>query len=192
MYLASYNVAKFYKWEYNEKTYTEHYFELFFLMLFTTVLYLFGNYENTFSKYTFIGVIVGCFAIAYIGNLPGFQFNAMSIFHLEGAAQAVVTTLLGLMAAFFIFTFFEYRKCDMTSMYFVWTIIPIALFSLSMWASKLDHQDIYVHHWQWATLLLLFSRFPDRPLLNFGTGAFMGIMIDGISRYGPAPFQIST
>jgi len=187
LYISLYLVSSVFTWEKDDKKISKHYYDGLYTILLGTFLFLFGNFNNTFSYWFAIGIILGGFTIAIIGQLPGFQFSTGSLTSLTGVPLLVVSVFGLALVGSLIFTFLYYRKCELTPMFWAFLLIPIAILVLGYLCYTVDSDSVefHLHHWQWAILFVFFARFPGIPWQSFLTGVFVGIIVDGISRYGP-------
>jgi hypothetical protein len=189
LYIALYGAASLFGWEKDEKKPSDHYYQLLYVLILSHFLFYFGNFNNTFSPWFLAGMFAGGFGIALIGTIPGFQFSTGSVTSLTGIPLLTVVTFGILLVAAGYFTFKHYQKCGMTSMFFILLFVPIAILALGLIIARTETStiDVHLHHWQWALLFVFFARFPGVPWQSFLTGVFVGIVIDGIGRYGPDP-----
>jgi hypothetical protein len=195
LYIVIYTVASLFDWERDIKKPTAHFYQLLYIILLTNFLFYFGNFNNTFSTWFLAGMFIGGLGIALIGTIPGFQFSTGSLTSLTGVPLFTVLAFAGLFIAGAYFTFKYYQKCNMTNIFFILLFVPIAILILGLGLAALESSeiDVHLHHWQWAILFVFFARFPGIPWQSLLTGIFVGIIIDGISRYGPDPlFEPST
>jgi len=189
LYVSIYGVSSLLDWERDIKSPTDHYYQLLYVLILSHFLFYFGNFNNTLSIWFLVGMFVGGFGIAYIGTLPGFQFSTGSLGELSGIPLATVVGFASLFLVGAYLTFKYYQKCEMTNIFYILMGVPIALLVLGLLLarSESDSVSVHLHHWQWALLFVFFARFPGIPWQSFLTGAFVGIVIDGIGRYGPDP-----
>jgi len=192
LYSALYAAAVRFDWEYDSKKYTDHYYQVLYLIILASFIFTFGNFNNTLSYWFLLGMIVGGFGIAYLGTLPGFNFSTGSISSLSGGP---LFTVIGITAALLFgayLTYLYYKKCGMENLFFILFFTPIAILALGLLLARLDSSsvEVHLHHWQWALVFVFFARFPGVPWQSFLTGLFVGIVIDGIARYGPDPLFI--
>lgn len=122
-------------------------------------------------------------------TLPGFQFSTGSLTGLTGVPLITVIGFAALFLAGAYLTFRYYQKCGMTNIFGILAGIPIVILVLGIILARTESEtvDLHLHHWQWALLFVFFARFPGIPWQSFLTGVFVGIVIDGIGRYGPDP-----
>lgn len=188
LYVSIYITASKLNWEHDEnKKLTDHYYQSIFLVILGTFLFTLGNYNNTFSFLFPIGMIVGGFGIAYLGTLPGFNFSTNSLTKLSGVPLVTVIAISMILLFFAFQTYDRYRKCNMTPMFYTLFFLPVLVLFTGIIIASVENTNVHLHHWQWALAFTLFARFPGKPLQSFLTGLFVGIVIDGISRYGPDP-----
>lgn len=189
LYVALYGSASLFDWERDIKKPTDHYYQLLYIIILGHFLFYFGNFNNTFSIWFLVGMFVGGFGIALIGTLPGFQFSTGSLSELTGVPLITVIGFAALFLAGAYLTFRYYQKCGMTNIFGILAGIPIVILVLGIILARTESEtvDLHLHHWQWALLFVFFARFPGIPWQSFLTGVFVGIVIDGIGRYGPDP-----
>lgn len=189
LYISLYGAASLFDWERDIKKPTDHYYQLLYIIILSHFLFYFGNFNNTFSQWFLLGMFVGGFGIALIGTLPGFQFSTGSLTGLTGVPLFTVLAFTALFLAGAYLTFRYYQKCDMVNIFAILTLVPIAILVIGLLFARResDTVEIHLHHWQWALLFVFFARFPGIPWQSFLTGAFVGIVVDGIGRYGPDP-----
>lgn len=187
VYVTLYSVASLFNWEKDNKLISEHYYHVLYTILLASFIYQLGNFNNTFTTWFVLGMFIGGLGIAAIGQLPGFQFSIGSIGNLTGLPLFTVIFFAALAAIGVYMTFQYYRKCNMTSLFLILFLGPILILALGYLLSRIDSDKVEfrLHHWQWALLFVFFARFPGVPWQSFLTGVFVGIIIDGISRYGP-------
>ena len=189
LYIALYSVASRFNWEHDTKLISDHYYQVLYLIILGTFIYSLGNFNNTFSYWFILGMVIGGFGIAILGQLPGFNFSFGSLASITGVP---LITTLGIVAAvsyLAYLTWKKYKACNMQQMFWVFLGVPIALIVIAFILARVDSAsvEIHLHHWQWALALVFFARYPGIPLQSFLAGLFVGIVIDGISRYGPDP-----
>lgn len=189
LYILLYASASLFDWERDVKRPTAHFYQLLYVIILANFIFYFGNINNTLSYYFLIGMLVGGFGIAFLGTLPGFQFSTGSLFELRGVPLFTVLAFTVLAVAGIYFTFRHYRKCEMTNIFLILFLVPIAILALGYFLASMesDTVEVHLHHWQWALLFVFFARFPGTPWQSLLTGVFVGIVIDGIGRYGPDP-----
>lgn len=189
LYSALYLAAVSLDWERDNKKYTDHYYQVLYLIILGSFLFTFGNFNNTFSFWFIIGMIIGGFGIAYIGSLPGFNFSTGSLTSLSGTPLIATVAIASILIYGAYLTFNHYKKCGMTKLFFTLFFVPIAVLAVGLLLTRFDGSsvEIHLHHWQWALLFVFFARFPGVPWQSVLTGIFVGIVIDGIARYGPDP-----
>lgn len=187
VYFFIYGTSTLFHWERDVKTVSKHYYDVLYLILLGSFLFTFGNFNNTLSYWFILGTILGAFTIAAIGQIPGFQFSTGSLSSLSGIPLFTVAFFGLLFSTGLYFTFRYYQKCGLTTMFWTFLLVPIAILALGYWFAKIDSATVefHLHHWQWAILFVFFARFPGVPWQSFLTGVFVGIIVDGISRYGP-------
>lgn len=188
-YSLLYWVASVFQWEKDDKKITDHYYHVLYLIILSYFIFSFANVNNTFSIYYILGMFVGGFTIAILGQLPGFGFSFGSLGSISGLPLATVLGLAGLIGYLAFLTWKKYKSCGSQMLFWVFLGVPIALVVLAFIFARIDSStvEVHLHHWQWALALVFFARFPGVPLQSFLAGLFTGIMIDGIARYGPDP-----
>lgn len=192
LYLSLYGTSRLFTWESDEKPLSDHYYQLLYLVILSHFLFTFGNFQNTFSTWFVLGLFVGAFGICILGAVPGFQFSTGSLTSLSGVPLFTVLGIAAVIIYFFYRTFNYYRKCGMTNMFAVFLLIPIAILALGLLIARTESStvEVHLHHWQWALLFVFYARFPGIPWQSFLSGLFVGIVVDGIARYGPDPLFI--
>lgn len=192
LYTLIYLVAQGMGWEHDDKKLSDHYTHVIIMGIFATVVYLFGNYNNTFSLETIIGMFIGCFGIAYLGSLPGFNFSFQSLSQI-GIIPKITIGVIALLFLIVLFvTYRMYKRCDFTKFYWIFMSIPFIILAFAYLVAFMDNEagetvQVHLHHWQWAIPFLFLMRFPGSKIQALATGAFFGIFIDGIARYGSDP-----
>jgi hypothetical protein len=189
LYIFLYGSASLFDWERDVKPPTDHYYQLLYIVILSHFLFYFGNFNNTLSIWFLVGMFVGGFGIALIGTIPGFQFSTGSLVDLTGVPLFTVLAFATLFIAGAYLTFKYYQKCEMTNIFLILLGIPIVILALGLVLARAESStvEVHLHHWQWALLFVFFARFPGIPWQSFLTGAFVGIVVDGIARYGPDP-----
>ena len=189
IYSLLYLAASAFDWERDSKKITDHYYHVLYLIILSYFVFSFANVNNTFSIYYILGMFVGGFTIAILGQLPGFGFSFGSLGSISGVPLITVIGLAGLLGYFAFLTWKKYNVCRSQRLFWLFLGAPIALVILAFLFARIDSSsvEIHLHHWQWALALVFFARFPGVPLQSFLAGLFTGIMIDGIARYGPDP-----
>jgi hypothetical protein len=189
LYAALYLSAVRFGWEYESKKYTDHYYQVLYLIILSSFIFTFGNFNNTLSYWFLLGMVAGGFGIAYLGTLPGFNFSTGSITSLSGTPLYTVVGISAVLLYLAYQTYKYYKKCGMTKLFFILFLTPVAILAAGLLLARLDSSsvEVHLHHWQWALVFVFFARFPGVPWQSFLTGLFVGIVIDGIARYGPDP-----
>jgi len=189
LYVLLYGSASYFDWERDIKKPTDHYYQLIYVIILSNFIFYFGNINNTLSYWFLIGMLLGGFGIALLGTLPGFQFSTGSLTELRGIPLVTVLAFSVLFLVGAYFTFKYYQKCEMTKLFLLFLVVPVVILVLGYILASFegDSVEIHLHHWQWALLFVFFARFPGIPWQSLLTGAFVGIVIDGIGRYGPDP-----
>lgn len=203
LYTANYQLALYMnkknsRWEINKKPSTQHYWDLFMTISFSTVVYAFSNMVNTFNLFTVLGMVLGTFGIAFIDSLPGFQFSLRGVPSADPIPLAVISIFLILLFVSIGFTTKRYIDCKMTKNLLIYMITPI-LFLVSTLGAYIyqtkkegDKSVTYhLHHWFVVLPLILFFRLPHHALSSFTSGVLLGIFIDGVSRYGPSSVYVN-
>lgn len=192
LYGLLYGAANLFNWEKDNKSGSDHYYQLLYVIILANFIFYFGNINNTISYWLLIGMLVGGFGIALIGSLPGFQFSTGSLANIRGIPLLTVVSISVLVLVGIFLTFRYYQKCGMTNLFLILFFVPIVILAISYLLSAIEGPtvEIHLHHWQWALLFVFFARFPGIPWQSFLTGAFVGIIIDGIGRYGPDPLFV--
>jgi hypothetical protein len=189
LYSLIYLAAVKFDWERDSKKYTDHYYQVLYLIILGSFIFTFGNFNNTLSIWFLSGMVIGGFGIAYLGTLPGFNFSTGSLTSLSGIPLLVTVGIAAVLSFGAYLTYNYYKKCGMTNLFFILFFTPIAILAAGLLLVRLDGSsvEIHLHHWQWALVFVFFARFPGVPWQSLLTGIFVGIVIDGISRYGPDP-----
>jgi len=190
VYLSDYAFARRMKWESRKKSITQHYADIFIMCMFGTVIYSFSNMSNTFSIYTILGMFIGSFGISWLGSLPGFNFDLEGLRYAAKTPLTVVFVIFTVLLASAILTINQYRKCNMMPAFFIFLSIPVLIVGLSFILAKYQNKKgeqttFHLHHWQWSIPLIFMFRFPNDITSSLVSGIFLGIFVDGISRYGP-------
>lgn len=189
LYALLYGIASLWNWQHEPKKLTDHYYQLLYLVLLANFLFFFGNFNNTFSYWFPIGMLVGGLGIAYMGTLPGFSFSTGSLTSLSGTPLFTVMLVAGVLLYMAYRTFKHYQSCGMQNIFYILFFAPLAILAVGYLLAKLDSKsvEVHLHHWQWALLFVFFARYPGIPWQSFLSGFFVGIVIDGIARWGPDP-----
>jgi hypothetical protein len=192
LYVALYGAAVRFDWEHDSKKYSDHYYQLLYLIILSSFIFTLGNFNNTLSFWFILGMIIGGFGIAYLGTFPGFNFSTGSISSLSGTPLYTVIGISLVLLYLAFLTYRHYSKCGMENLFYILFFAPIAILGVGLLLARLDSSsvDIHLHHWQWALLFVFFARFPGIPWQSLLTGIFVGIIVDGIARYGPDPLFV--
>jgi len=203
LYTANYQLAlhmnkKNSRWEINKKPSTQHYWDLFMAISFSTVVFAFSNMVNTFNLFTILGMVLGTFGMAFLGSLPGFQFSLRGTTSAGAIPLVVVSIFLMLLFISIGFTAKRYVDCHMTMKLATYLLAPILFLASTFGAymyqtKKEDDKSVtyHLHHWFIVLPLVLFFRLPHHFLSSFTSGVLLGIFIDGVSRYGPSSVYVN-
>jgi len=195
LYFSVYFTARRLKWESDKKDATKHYEDIITLLLFGTVIFTFSNMSFTFNYITIIGMFIGSFGIAYLGQLPGFNFSVQNITTISRIPMITVIALASILAVAAYTTFSKYTKCNYLPYFWFFFLLPVAIvgssYAVFYYQDKQNKKEnkkppvLHLHHWQWSIPLIFLFRFPNDIVSSFLSGILIGIFTDGIARYGP-------
>lgn len=191
VYIIDYVITLQLGWEIHKKSLAKHYTDLFLMGVFSTLIYIFANMQETFTIYTVIGICIGTVGIAVVGNLPGFNFDVDSLKQVGVIQIIVVAFFLCFLCIMIGVTLKQYE--DKHSLIATLAIVSIPLiiilfsYLIYLHETKINKnkQEYHFHHWQWSIPFIFLFRVPRHFISSFTSGILIGIFVDGISRYGP-------
>jgi hypothetical protein len=164
--------------------------DLFALTLLSILVYLFGSYDVNMSWYTLLGAMVGMFAFAGLGTV---SFLHNSLVSMEEWAPATwVVYGIGFVLAVCVMVW-QYYRLHVAHHGEAVYLVGLAIFTMILGVSFViywsapdrDSLVYHPHHYQIFFGLSMFIRFNDRLSQMLG-GVAIGILVQGISAYGPA------
>jgi len=191
VYITNYLLSIQLQWEVHKKSLAKHYTDIFLMYIFSIIIYIFSNMQETFNIYSVIGIWLGTLGIAFIGNLPGFNFEVDSLKQVGTLQIIVVGLFLLLLLIMILLTLKQYKDKSSLLATFCIVSIPLIIILLSyliyLHETKINKnkQEYHFHHWQWSIPFIFLFRIPNHFISSFTSGVLIGIFIDGISRYGP-------
>jgi hypothetical protein len=206
IYILYYNFAFSNNWEIQKKTALDHYTSLSNLFIYSTALYIVGNFEANFNLYSYAGLLFMPFIYGYIAESPLLKFSLASWKSWNNQQWSL---MLGFAAI--IFSAVGYNIYES---YLLKSYIPIIIafggfaavlsavnFSVNRYNTKVEKKnelteesdikaykdkegtsEIHLHHWQWAVpLAFMFQN--NTVFSSIARGIFTGIFLQGITTY---------
>ena len=192
-FLIRYLSQKF-QWEYRKKTSLENYQDITFLVILGTVVFVFGNYAQTFDHWTVSSILITTFVYGWITNLPTFKVSLVGWRNWTGQVWSAVIISLSVLALVFGYMIKQSYNCNTLLEISIYAIIAVLWFvglSISNHRNNLeleriggDKKPLHIHHYQWSYALAFFFSF-DSIISKIGSGIILGIFVNGLAVYGP-------
>lgn len=184
-YILYRNFALQMDWRHNIRSCDQIYSDISYLLFLSTVLFFFGNYNNTFDTYTVIGLLVGLFGFGAIGQTPYLQNNLSNME--TWSSSAWIAYGIGTLIVIIIILYHVELVNDegYTGNYVLTLLIPIMFGTLAYYTTNMKGSKIkfHPHHWFIFYALAFFTRF-DTVLSQLSAGLSIGVFVHGVSAYG--------
>ena len=191
LYIIYYIIASKLHWEIQIKTLSQHYQNITNLILLSTILYVFGNYNETWNFMMLFISFISMFVYGYIGEFS-FLKNSISITDINrlnnNAKIVYTTTFLIIIIISFYHIKLSYNENIMKTYIFSFLIIIITYLIIPYYIYK-NEKDItfHPHHWLIVWILALFTRF-DTFFSKLCGAICIGIFIQGSSAFNNSNF----
>lgn len=194
LYIIYYTIALKLKWEVEVKTISKHYSNITNLVLLSTVLYIFGNYNETWDYMMVFFTFISMFIYGYIGELS-FMKNSISIndiSRLNNNSKIVYISTLVLIIIVSLYHIKLGYDQSITKIYvpsFMIILIIYLLIPYYIYVNREKGSNItfHPHHWLVAWILALFTRF-NTPFSKIFGAICIGVFIQGSSAYNNSGF----
>jgi len=176
------------------KSESEHLESIFTAVAYSTLLFVFGNYKNTFDWVTSIVVTLSILGFGYLTDLPFAHQSLSSFENWNGKMWTLMGVSVGIVLLFASYCIYLSTKQDNPN-FWKWyvgcLIIPICLGAISYRTVQNQNNDpkekkkvtLHLHHFQIFLVLAFFTRFPNLPC-RIAAGIVLGIFLHGGASYG--------
>lgn len=183
------------KWtEKRVKTRAEHFETLVTAVTYMTMLYMFGNYKNTYDWVTFLATTVSILGYSYIAELPFAHESLTTVSNWNKKMWTLIIFAISLVIAFagyHIYLAVQVGGSGFWKTYVGSLIIPVVLGYLSYKTVQDQNSDpsekkmvtLHVHHIHIFYVLAFFTRF-STLLSRIAAGVVIGASLQGAAAYG--------
>lgn len=184
-YVLYRHISKLPNWERRDKTLAVEIQDISQLIVYGTLVFVFGNYSQTFNQITFVSMIVGAIVFGWLGTIP-FMKNSLAGFRdWSTPARVLYGVGFAVIAVTIVYIVIGAQKCNSLLPSIMPLILPLVILLLMIASARIDKQHkIHPHHWQILWAIAFVTRF-NTPLSKVLGGISIGIFVQGISAYGP-------
>ena len=177
---------KYYLNDYQKKTWRENVESLFQLICLTTLVFVFGNYSNTYPN---IGTVVLMLIIpvaiqVIIGKYNVHELNEFSEW---GTQERIINfSLIGVVFFVFVMHLGMSKKYNMTRPYLGAFLVAFILSKILFITSEIKDSkkgNFNLKHWVIAWVLAFFTRYPDSTWSELGSGIALSFVIFSFAVY---------
>lgn len=193
-YILFQKVATHMQWkEKRNKTNTQHFETIIFSVILMTLLYVMGNYENTFGTSTAVITSATCLLFGAVAqnDFAKHTFKNMSIWGTGMKKLVTGSTILVISTIAYHVYLAGFIDKEFTKKYVSCLLVPIVLLVVAYALNNNQNNTnknqkvvskIHIHHWTIFYILAFFTRFPDL-LSRVAAGVSIGSLMHGISAY---------
>ena len=176
--IQSYNKRR--NFEYRErstKVWTE---DIVKLVTLSTLVFILGNYSNTFNLITVTSLLVGSVLFAEFSNIPALKSSLLD-FTKNAQTTTAYTFMFLLILGVLVYLGLIYYNCYHNHHMVLYLGLLLSLV-VSLFVVGGD-ESVHIHHWNIGFFLSFLTRF-NNPVSNMAAGLFLSFMVYGIATYG--------
>lgn len=151
------------------------------------MLFMLGNYKNTFSPISVIFVVVFTVLYNYLVNLPTMNMDLSFILSSDRPSaiktrySILILSIIGCISHLYL----GYKENILLFYIPIFLIVVFICFGLPFVIAKKDNtvRDAHLHHSYIVYILAFFTRF-DHPISKLFANALLGAYVQGLSAYG--------
>lgn len=178
-------LAKEANWEHREKSIAVNIDVVNQMILFGTVVFVFGNYSETFSILSASFIPISAVVFGALAELPfmktslaGYKNWSISAWAVFGSAFIAIILSAG-------YIIYNSNKCgNYTTPVAITPAIILIIMIILVILTKNKKEISHPHHYQIGYVLAFMTRF-NSPLSKILSGVFLGIFVQGMAMYGP-------
>lgn len=170
-------------WEGREKSIAVHIDNVNQLIVYSTVVFVFGNYSNTFDELTAVFIPFSAVIFGWIAELPFMKTSLTSINKWSMKTWSIFLPAFIFIILIMIYIYSISKKCNSV----IISLGPSIFFMITifiLYFTKNKDEVVHPHHWQIGWVLSFMTRY-NSPISKILGGVFLGIFVQGISMYGP-------
>ncbi len=182
IYLIVRGVGDVVDWDMRDKNVDQNFQDILAMLILGTLVFVFGNYANTFSAWTAAAMVVISLVWMAISNMKALESSLVSIKTWSPEIWIAIGILASIIISGLVYVLWQGYGCAV-----LWRLlIPAVAFVAVLVTSYLLKGDatFHLHHWQIFWVLAFLAPF-DAPLAQMAGGAALGIFASAISQYGP-------
>lgn len=171
-------------WDMRDKNVDQNFQDILAMVILGTLVFVFGNYANTFDLWTAIAMVIVSLVWMVVSNLKALRSSLVSWKSWSPAIWTAIGFLGAIVVSGLIYVLLQGYGCHV-----LWHLaIPAAIFLSVLVTGYLLKGDatFHLHHWQIFGALAFLAPF-DAPLAKMAGGAALGIFASVLSQYGPDP-----
>ena len=186
IYLSYYKLAKDWNWELQIKTNSVHYRNITNLILLSTTIYVFGNYDNRWDWMMFFVTFASALGFGYLAEQP-FLKTSVSADDIKKWSIKTKSFFIGVFALIFALAIYHIKLAFDKKIAMVYLImfglVMFVYLGLPYFIQKQENGVAYhPHHWTIFWILAIFTRF-NTIISKVCAGICLGIYIQGSSMY---------
>lgn len=169
-------------WDMRDKNVDQNFQDILALIILGTLVFVFGNYANTFSGWTAGAMLVIALVWMVVSNIKALESSLVSIKTWSPEIWAAIGILAAIIVSGLVYVLWQGYGCAV-----LWRLlIPAVAFVAILVTSYLLKGDatFHLHHWMIFWTLAFLAPF-DAPLAQMAGGAALGIFASALSQYGP-------
>ena len=189
--LLSYGISqgvasKYFLVEREKFTWRNNVENVFILLVLSSLVFIFGNYNNTFPNIATVGLII-IIPIAWTMLEKKFDTKTLNEFDDWDSNQRKINfSLLGICLILILAHIWIAKSRGVLGIYlfyfFIAVIIVVILF-LTSTSPDTKQKSFHLHHWLIGWILAFFTRFTDSTWSELGAGFALGVFVHSFSVY---------
>jgi hypothetical protein len=188
-YAASQGIAnKYFLIDYYKQTWRTNIQNIFMMVVLATIVFVFGNYNNTFPNIASISLI---FIVPLILNMIETKFNSTTqqihtINQWDNNQRKIFTAIIIISLLFLLGNTWVAKRNRVLYQYLFYMLIVLFTIIILFITSHTPDQykkSFHLHYWLIGWILALFTRFKDSTWSEIGAGFALGLFVHGFSIY---------
>lgn len=186
LYMSYYEGAKRMNWELEIKNQSIHYKNITNLILYSSILYIFGNYDKRWDWSMFSSTFLAMFGFGYLAQQKflktSLQPNLVKTWKPE--TKFFFMNVIGLVLIIAIYHLILAHRKGIFGEYLSFFLVLFSIYLIIPWMMyKHGKASVFhPHHWMIFWLLALFTRFDD-TFSRISASVCLGIFIQGSAMY---------
>jgi hypothetical protein len=169
------------------KTSTQHVCTIIQSIVYMTILWHFGNYEETFNNTTFTWIIIGLVTFTFVAEICGDTHeHTLATMHKWNnqmiSLVSIATVIIAVFGKYHV-QLASSQGSEFAHNYILGAIVPIFISYMMYNVAVSDKKIFHLHHVHLFYVLAFFTRFPN-DISRIAAGLAIGCSLHGAAAYG--------